>query len=219
MGIEYNILTMNTLAERTQGLYNAIAVPYNEAFPIHNHPEHRQFFIDRLRQGARILDAGCAGGRDTNFFSEKSFNATGIDFSAGEIAYAKTKYPNVDFREADLLRLPEIFPRAEFDGVYTYATLDHLRKRDIPRVVGNFNLILKMNGVLLLCTRKGKGVLWTDDNYSLHKKRRFTLMESDELQQMLRRKGFDIDQFETFPSLTRKNMEFNLALCRKIKDI
>lgn len=210
---------MIILAERIRTLYNDIAVSYNEAFSVHEHPEHRQLFLDKLQPGARVLDAACAGGRDTKFFTEKGFNATGVDFSLGEITYARSKYPGVDFREADLLRLTESFPVAEFDGVYSYATLDHLRKKDIQKAIANFNRVLKLMGVLLVSTRKGRGVLWTDDSYSQHRKRRFTLVESDELQRMLKNNGFEVDKLETFLSLTRKNMEFNLALCRKIKDI
>lgn len=210
---------MGTLRERTLALYNRIAIPYNEAFPFNHHLEHQQLFVGQLPQGARILDAGCAGGRDTNYFKEQGFNVTGVDFASAEIAYAKTKYPDVDFKETDLLKLAKTFPRAEFDGIYTNATLDHLKKEDIPQAIANFNRILKLGGILFATTRKGKGVLWTNDNYSQHLKRRFTLTESAELQTFLERKGFEIKRFDTFPSSTRKNMEFNLALCRKSRDI
>lgn len=207
------------LSERTRQLYTTIALPYNEAFPEHSHPEHRQLFINRLPRGARVLDAACAGGRDTAFFHSSHLVPTGIDFSHGEIEYAKSKYPGLDFREVDLLELPDIFPRSEFDGIYSYATLDHLRKSDIPKVISNFNSILKRGGILLVCTRRGKGVLWTNDSYSLNKKRRFTLIEEEELQRLLVGYGFDIEYIEVFQSKTRRNMEFILTLCRKEADI
>jgi len=209
---------MVSISEKTKRLYNEIAPKY-KAFPFHYHPEHRQLFIDQLPANARILDAGCAGGRDTKFFSDLGLRVTGVDFSSGQISEAQSKYPGIDFREADLLNLVQTFPRGEFDGVYTYATLDHILRRDIPRAIRNFNFILKNSGVLLVCTRKGKGVLWTNDSYSVGKKRRFTLIESEELENLLSRNGFEIEYFESFPSVTRANMEFNLALCRKHFDL
>lgn len=210
---------MANLAERTEKLYDAVAFQYNEAFLVNYHPEHLKLFTDKLAPGAKILDAGCAGGRDTNFFYDQGFAATGVDFSSGQIAVAQGKYPEVDFRKADLLKLDETFPAGKFDGVYCYATLDHLKKRDMRKAIANFNIVLKQGGVLLVCTRKGKGVLWTADQYSSGKKRSFTLMTSEELQWTLKKNKFAIDHFESFPSLTRPNMEFNLALCRKIDNI
>ena len=210
---------MTNLEERTEKLYDAIALQYNEAFPVNFHPEHLKLFTEKLTPDAKILDAGCAGGRDTKSLCDQGFIATGIDFSSGQITVAKEKYPGVDFRKVDILKLDETFPAGEFDGVYCYATLDHLKKRNIPIAIANFNKVLKPGGVLLVCSRKGKGVLWTEDKNSSGKKRPFRLMTSEEFIQTLERKKFAIEYFESFPSLTRPNMKFNLALCRKTINI
>lgn len=58
---------------------------------------------------AKVLDGGCAYGRFSPLFD----NYVGIDFSPDFIEEAKKKYPNKDFRVADLKDLP--FKDQEFD--------------------------------------------------------------------------------------------------------
>jgi len=209
----------SSIAERTKTLYNEIAPEYNNAFPVIHHLEHLLLLADKLKSGGRILDAGCAGGMRTNFFKSLGFDITGVDFAVGQIVDAQTRYKNISFIEADILALPEIFSPGEFDGIFCYATLDHLARKNIPTAIKNFNYILKSGGALLVATRKGKGVMHTQDKYSVGKRRRFTLMMPDELKLLLEKKGFSISRFEIFSSSTRENMEFNLALCEKVKEV
>jgi ubiquinone/menaquinone biosynthesis C-methylase UbiE len=175
-------------------------------------------FINNLTKGSKILDAGCAGGRDSYYFFQNGFNVTGLDYAIGNINYAKSKYTGVRFIEGDILKLPSILKKEEFDAVYTYCACNHLLKKDIPTAINNFNKVLHMGGILFIVTRKGKGVLWTNDKYSEFKKRRFTLIENDVLQKILKLNGFKIEYYETYASKIRPNMEAILAVCKKIKN-
>jgi ubiquinone/menaquinone biosynthesis C-methylase UbiE len=60
----------------------------------------------------RVLDAGCGYGRWSVLFK----NYVGVDFSADFIEIAKSKYPDKEFRVADLKQLP--FKDKEFDTAF-----------------------------------------------------------------------------------------------------
>jgi SAM-dependent methyltransferase len=80
----------------------------------------------RPRPGERILDAGCGTGRNLGALLEAGALPSGIDFSAGMLAVAQDKYPQVELRRADL---QETFPFAEatFDAALCALIGEHLR--------------------------------------------------------------------------------------------
>ena len=75
---------------------------------------------------SKILDVGCASGRMTSEIKKifpKSI-ITGTDAYPAAIAYAKKKYPKINFIIADAHKLP--FPSNSFDLVTCYETIEHL---------------------------------------------------------------------------------------------
>lgn len=210
---------MKKFGEKVKSLYNTIGIYYNNEFKDNLYIEDLEVLTKTLSKGEKILDVACAGGRDTNYFYELGFDATGFDFSKTEIEYAKQNYPKPKFIEGDLLELDRFFKKNYFDAIYSCATLDHLVKTDIPKAIILFNKILKKNGRLLIKTKEGKGILKTVDKYSNGIEREFTLIESDKLKKLLIKSGFKIIEFKVIPSRTRPNMNFTVALCNKIGDI
>jgi trans-aconitate methyltransferase len=53
-----------------------------------------------------MADLGCGPGHVTAWLASHGVIATGIDLSANMIAIGQRDYPDVAFREGDLLRLP-----------------------------------------------------------------------------------------------------------------
>ncbi len=210
---------MKTFGEKVKNLYNTIGVHYNDEFKNNLMIEDLEILTKRLSKGSKILDVACAGGRDTNYFSKLGFDATGFDFSETEINYAKINYPRGKFIVGDLLELEKFFKKNYFDGIYSCATLDHLTKLNISKAIIQFNKILKMNGKLLVKTKEGFGILKTADKYSNGIERKFTLIKSDKLKNLLIKYGFKIIDFKVEPSKTRANMKFAIAFCQKISDI
>ena len=78
--------------------------------------------------GSRVLEAGCGVGAQTAILTANSPAAqfTSVDVSAASLAEARQRVtaPNVEFREADVFRLP--FPDASFDHVFVCFVLEHL---------------------------------------------------------------------------------------------
>ena len=108
-------------------------------------------FVSFLKTGDRVLDVGCAGGRKTDYLTEKGLVATGIDFSEKMIALAKKRFPKLPFFVKDIgqpLGLEE-----KFDGIFAQAVLLHIRKAEVKNVMARLVDQLKPGGCLYIAVK------------------------------------------------------------------
>ena len=146
---------MRTPIETTIDSYDATAPAYAEkTFGIDTAPQ-RSAFLSYLPPNASILDVGCGPGRDTKLFADVGHSVTGIDLSARLLAIARAHAPSVDFRQMDLRRLR--FPDSSFDGVWVMSVLMHLEKKEFLPAVAECSRVLKQDGVLYFCLKRGTG--------------------------------------------------------------
>ena len=82
-----------------------------------------QILKQRYLAGQHILDAGCARGRNLNWFYQNNFEIAGIDIDSDFIAEAKERYPNSAsaFQIENLDALP--YADASFDHILCCAVL------------------------------------------------------------------------------------------------
>tara|TARA_B110001450_G_scaffold242437_1_gene252763 strand:- start:256 stop:888 length:633 start_codon:yes stop_codon:yes gene_type:complete len=89
-------------------------------------------------KNAKILDIGCGNGRDSNFFSKKGFNVTGIDISQKAIEKnSKNKIKNLSFKKFDIGK-DKI--KDKFDIIYCrffVHTVDELLEDKLIRLIKN----------------------------------------------------------------------------------
>jgi SAM-dependent methyltransferase len=62
--------------------------------------------VARVRRGTRALDVACGPGVVAAAASARGATVTGVDLSPKMIAVARTRHPELEFREADAERLP-----------------------------------------------------------------------------------------------------------------
>ena len=79
--------------------------------------------LDKNNVGS-ILDIGCGGGHNINFFKGKVKNCLGVDGSPRAINYAKIKHPDIKFLEHDFCK-PDIPTIENFDVVFSIEFLEH----------------------------------------------------------------------------------------------
>lgn len=139
----------------------------------------------------RILDAGCGPGRDTLWFQERGFQVIGVDLSAGMLAEARRRAPGVEFRQADLRDLA--FPSGYFDGIWASASLLHLPRAEVARVLESFNRLLG-HGYLWLSVKAGHGEAILEQPYGSGNPRRFTYFSRPEIELYVERAGFEVRQ-------------------------
>ncbi|QJD98862.1 class I SAM-dependent methyltransferase [Massilia forsythiae] len=99
-----------------------------------------------------ILDLGCGPGRDLKAFKEMGHEAVGLDGSAEFVAMART-YSGCDVWQQDFLDLD--LPPARFDGIYANASLFHVPRSALPRVLRALRATLKPGGVLFSSNPRG----------------------------------------------------------------
>jgi trans-aconitate methyltransferase len=80
------------------------------------------------RTGERILDIGCGTGHLTAQIARSGAQVVGVDRSPEMAGAARTGYPHLRFEVADARSLPY---RAEFDAVFSNATLHWIREPEL----------------------------------------------------------------------------------------
>jgi SAM-dependent methyltransferase len=97
----------------------------------------------------RVLCLGCGFGEEcARLHHLGASEIVGIDLSEANIAEAKERYRNIDFRVMNMEKLA--FPQASFDIVFSSLALHYLR--DWGRVLGEINKVLSPQGVVVLST-------------------------------------------------------------------
>ena len=99
-----------------------------------------------------ILDFGCGPGRDLKAFKDLGHEAVGLEGSARFAAMARD-YSGCEVWEQDFLALD--LPPARFDGIFANASLFHVPRRELPRVLAELHAALKPEGVLFASNPRG----------------------------------------------------------------
>jgi SAM-dependent methyltransferase len=99
-----------------------------------------------------ILDFGCGPGRDLNTFVQRGHRAIGLEgahaLATMARAHSGCEVLLQDFRQLEL-------PDASFDGVFANASMFHVPKPELPRVLLQLRATLKPNGVLFSSNPRG----------------------------------------------------------------
>ncbi|MBM1691158.1 class I SAM-dependent methyltransferase [Sulfitobacter geojensis] len=96
----------------------------------------------RLFPRAKVLDAGCGPGYVAASAKLLGADVEGIDFSAGMVERAKTKFPEIEFSLADVEDLP--MRDETFDAVLSNIVLFHVT--DPERAMSEARRVLKPEG-------------------------------------------------------------------------
>lgn len=143
-------------------------------------------FTARLPTSGRVLDLGCGTAWAAARLREQGFRAVGLDLSFGRLsrAAADGAAPVV---MGDQRQLP--VTTASLDGVWTCASLLHLRKSDMPATLGEIRRVLRPGGALFVSLKAGDGEAWTTRGGG---PRFFAYYRAAELDSLLASAGFRI---------------------------
>lgn len=192
---------MQDRISRTIQKYDNIADEYANAIANRLPRPNLKIFLSLIPKPAKVLDIGCAAGRDTKYIHQKGMEVIGIDLSEKLIQIAQKNNPNLTFQICDMRKLP--FANSSFDGIWAHSVFHHLEKSNMSSALQEWARVLKNNGVIYLRTKMGQGNWKGKDTLSIDQEREFTLLMPDELEQMFIELGLQKISLEREKDLTR----------------
>jgi len=144
---EHQSPPLSELTARTLGDYDRLAESFWAATRDHDVTQNHAAMLDALASSAplRLLDFGCGPGRDLMALSALGHVVTGLDGSPvfAEMARAQSgcRVLHQNFLELDL-------GECQFDGVFANASLFHVPRAELSRVLGELFRALVPGGVL-----------------------------------------------------------------------
>ncbi len=148
---------MNT----TMDYYNTNANEYSALTMNSDMSQSRQRFLSYLPSGARILDAGCGSGRDAKAFMEHGYMVTALDGSVAmcQVAEKFIGQPvlHMDFEQIEF--------EEEFQGIWACASLLHVPKADMERILNKLRQALVPDGVIYASFKYGEGERTVDGRF------------------------------------------------------
>jgi len=185
----------------TDGLrktYNRIAQDFtDEHYSNTWDDDYLRLFANSLLKGAKVLDLGCGAGNDTAKLDKMGFATEGIDLSDKLIEIVKQKTPNLKFVQGDMLKLP--YKDASFDGVFAKASILHIAKEDVPKVLAEIKRVLKPKGIVHIAIKGGEGEgLINEDDYGYKYQRFFSYWKMEPFVELLKKQSYKIVRKEVW---------------------
>jgi trans-aconitate methyltransferase len=112
------------------------------------HEKEFRLFASKFKKGDKILDIGCAYGIHVPLFLGigKDLKYEGVDISVSFLKMAKSRYPQLSFKHADLLD-EKSFPKKKYDGFWAGAVLMHIPLNEWPRMLTNIQKHMKPGAI------------------------------------------------------------------------
>lgn len=125
----------------TLAFYAREATDYAARRPLAGH-RHLAPFLARLAPGARILELGCGAGKDAAQIIAQGFDLDPTDAVPELAAHAEARIG----RPIRIMRFDELDARADYDAVWTNASLHHAPFAELPAILARIHRALKPGG-------------------------------------------------------------------------
>ncbi len=138
---------LKEIAERTLAHYEANATPFWQGTRDHDVTQNYQALLAALgfRDALRILDFGCGPGRDLIALHALGHRVTGLDGTPSFVRMARASSGCVVLEQSFFALDLGV---AVYDGVFANASLFHVPRALLPKVLGQLSQSLVPGGVL-----------------------------------------------------------------------
>ena len=145
---------LRLISETTIGHYDRSAADFRDGTLTHDVSQNYDALLDGIEGEPpyAILDLGCGPGRDLRHFRLLGHDVTGLDGSMEFVTMARL-YSGCDVLQQDFLALR--LPAHSFDAVFANASLFHIPRQELPRVLADLAGSLKSRGILFCSNPRG----------------------------------------------------------------
>ena len=145
---------LDAIVARTLGDYSRNAFAFRDATRDHDVSQNIAALLETIRGAPPfvLLDLGCGPGRDLKTLKSLGHVPIGVE-GAPEFAAMARADSGCEVWQQDFLRLA--LPPDRFDGVFANASLFHVPRQELPRVLAELHATLKADGVLMSSNPRG----------------------------------------------------------------
>jgi 2-polyprenyl-3-methyl-5-hydroxy-6-metoxy-1,4-benzoquinol methylase len=159
-------------------------------------------FISYLKEGARVLDVGCAGGTKSKYLSDRGLKVVGVDFSENLIAIAKKEVPEAQFQVMDIHDVDKL--QGSFDGIFMQAVLLHIPRKEIQGILQKAVAKLNAGGYVYIAVKEKieGGVeeeVKIDNDYGYEYERFFSYFSLDDFKEYFKNVGLELVYKDVMP--------------------
>lgn len=132
--------------------YNKAATMYKEErSELVEFSEIYNNFTKYLKSGSKILDFGCGAGRDSLYFKKCGYNVTALDGSP-KMCEITRELCDIEVKE---MFFEDFNEKNKYDGIWACASLLHLPKEVLIKVLANLAASLKEDGYIYATFKYG----------------------------------------------------------------
>ena len=160
-----DVALLRRISEVTIAYYDRSAGEYWDGTRDHDVSQNYTAFLGTIEgdHPFSILDLGCGPGRDLQHFRSLGHDAVGLDGSKEFVAMARSE-SGCEVIHQDFLAMA--LPECHFDGVFANASLFHVPRQELRRVLHELSETLKPRGVLFCSNPWGNDEEgWSGDRY------------------------------------------------------
>lgn len=159
---------LSHITEKTLKHYDKYAAEFWSGTRDHDVRQNIEALLRHIRGAPpfRILDFGCGPGRDLAALRALGHEPIGLEGSPTLAAMAR-EHSGCEVWEQDFLALN--LSAGLFDGIFANASLFHVPRQELPRVLGELRAALKPDGALFASNPRGNGEEgWNRGRYGVY---------------------------------------------------
>jgi ubiquinone/menaquinone biosynthesis C-methylase UbiE len=157
--------------------------------------------IDRLPDGARVLDLGCGAGIVAAELASRA-RLVGVDLSIEQLRLARRRVPNALFVQADMTRF-EVRDRS-LDAVAAFWSIIHVRRELHAELFGRIRRWVRPGGVLFGTLGSGDNPHEEDDFYGAPMY--WSHFDAETNRRLLGDAGFGIEQADVVEDMDESHL-------------
>lgn len=192
--------------------YQSEADQFREGTWDHDVSQNRDALVAAMPNNpGKILDLGCGPGRDLVAFKAQNQTVIGLDATPAFVEMAR-KTSGCEVWQQSFLKLD--LPPNTFDGIFANASLIHVPRQEMLRVLQDLWRSLIINGVLLMSMGRGD---WEGYTARTSGYRYVVAWEYITLTRCLETAGFEvIDHYYRPPGLPKAEQSWLVIVAKKV---